>query len=268
MDFGAFVQENRRWLLGTGIGFLVFLIAFFVINSIYDPTVPLQGLSQLSNNLPKEVYGGAARDQLRTEAEQLTAEAERLERLLAYTRSGDFEVPAGANASETLFQKGRQLRQAILDGANERNVAIEEKNVSWVVPLGVDEIRRTLFGLELIDQIARRLLAASDAVRAADPDAVGLASIVSLHTEAKSQTQSYRSQRGGAADLRDRVQQEHVQFKFEADAATVARFFEACRVAGSTLVVETALMQQPTRAGDPVIVSGSLAGIAFKKEQP
>ena len=39
MDVGAFVQENKRWLLGCAIGGLVFFIARGVISSIYDPDV-------------------------------------------------------------------------------------------------------------------------------------------------------------------------------------------------------------------------------------
>lgn len=269
MDFGAFLQENRRWLLGCGIGFLVFLIARAIIGSVYDAGAPMQGISQLRKGLPNEVYNAAARDALREESEKLDTEQKRLEQLLAYTRSGAFEVPAGANAGEFLFQKGRELKQTVLDGANERNVQIEDKNVGWNVPLGVDEIRHTLFGLELMDQTIRRLYAASDAVRSADPEAAGLTSIQNLRTDSKASGQGYRPQRsGGAADLRDRIEQERVQFKFEADAATIDAFFESCRRPGSTLVIDSVQMQQPPRIGDPVIVNGTLSGVAFKKESP
>lgn len=268
MDFGAFVQENRRWLLGCGIGFLVFLIAYIVIGSVYDAQAPMGGLSQLRKGLPGEVYNASVRDALRTEAEQLDAEAARLQQQLAYTRTGAFDVPAGANAGEFLLQKGHELKQMVLDGANERNVAIEDKNVGWNVPLGGDEIRHTLFGLELMDQTIRRLYAASDAVRAADPEAVGLSSVQNLRTDSKAQSQSLRARQAGSGDLRDRIEQERVQFKFEADAPTILRFFEACRVPGSTLVVDNLQMVQPPRIGDPVIVTGTVSGVAFKKEQP
>ncbi|MCA8952781.1 MAG: hypothetical protein KDE27_24940 [Planctomycetes bacterium] len=268
MDIGAFVQENRRWLIGCAVGGLAFLIAFPVIDSIYDPTAPMRGITALASRAPREVYARGDRDALEEEQQKLVAERDRLQAMLAFERRSAFELPAGADAGSFLFQAGRKLKQNLLVAANERNIAVNEKEIAWAVPPGVEEIKRVLFGLELLDEAQRRLFAAHDAARGDDPDAVGLRSILQLRAEPqKNARQSFRGARKGAVDLADYFEQERLAFKFEADAATLTAFFEKCREPGRTLVVERVQMQQPGRVGDPVVVSGTLTGIAFKQPE-
>lgn len=270
MDVGAFVQENRRWLIGCAIGLVAFLIAYSVIGSVYDPTAASAGVVQLARNAPREVYDSNARDRLIEEQEALAAERDRLQRMLAFERGRKFRLQPGTEAGTFLFQAGRGLEQGILEAANERNIAVTDKEIDWPVLTGVEEIKRVLFGLELLDEAATRLFAAHDAARAADPEAAGLRAILQLNTESKQRSgrQSFRDRRRGAVDLRDYVEQERLIFKFEADAATVTAFFEACREPGRTLVLERVQVQQPDRIGEPATVTGSLIGIAFKDQEP
>jgi len=269
MDIGAFVQENRKWLIGCVIGVIAYLIADAVIGSVYDDTAAGRGLMTEIRKLPNEMYDRDARDLLISESEELKAERQRLQGMLAFTRGEEYQLEPGSEPGRFLFQAGRRLEQGILNAADERDIEVTAKEIAWPVRTGVDEIKQVLFGLELLDETASRLLAAHDRVRLADPDAIGLRSILSLRTESKQRGRAaIRGRRGrSAVDLRDYVDQEHLQFKFEADAATIAGFFESCREPGRTLVLERVQMEQPDRIGDPVVVQGSLTGIAFKEQK-
>jgi len=270
MDIGAFVQENRKWLIGCGIGGLVFLIAYKVIGSIYDPgavrsqTAALQRTNSSSSS--DGVYGRQVLDTARAEQEQLAAEKLRLQQELAFQPSPKYQLANNGAADQYLFQVGRQLKQGILTAGGERGVQITEKEVSWPVPTNVDEIRGVLFGLELIDECAQRLFAAHDAVRTKNPEAIGLRAILSLKTESRTgQRTQMRSNRPGEVVLSDHVVQERVTFKFQSDAPTFAAFFESCRKPGRTLVLDGVTVVQPERASDPLTVNGVLLGIAFKE---
>jgi len=268
MDLGAFVQENRKWLIGCAIGGLAFWIALAVIRSIYDPgSVQSQANALLNSNRSADgVYGRPVLDAARTESEQLAAEKLRLQQELAFVPSSKYQLAAGSDAGQTLYQVGGKLKQGIQTEGGARYVQVADKDVSWPVPQGVDEIRTVLFGLELIDECAQRLFAAHDAVRSKNPEAMGLRAIMVLKTESRTgQRAPIRGNRPGEVVISDHVVQERVTFKFTADAGTIAAFFESCRKPGRTLVLDGVTMVQPERISDPVTVNGVLLGIAFKE---
>jgi hypothetical protein len=267
MDVGAFVQENKRWLVGVGVGALVYLIGSVVIGSIFDPgAAQSQAAGLLRSSKGAEVYGRGSLDAARAEAEQLAAERQRLQQELAFTPGSKYQLAGKGAPDEYLFQVGRSLKQAVLNAANERDVQLADKDVGWPVPTGVDDIRGVLFGLELLDEAQQRLFAAHDAVRQKNPEAIGLRAILQLKLdERRNQRTGRTSTRPGEVDLRDLVVQERLAFQFHADAATWAAFVEACRQPGRTLAIETFQMQAPTRVGDPCVVKGTLQGIAFKE---
>lgn len=270
MDVAAFVQENKRWLVGTGLGAVAWLIGSAIVGSIYDAEGSRRehvNLLRQAGNTP--LYDGAALSAAQAESEALAAETQRLQQELAFVRSPKYELAGHGPADQYLFQVGRTLKQGVLQSANERDVQIVDKDVAWDIPAGVDEIRGVLFGLELLDEFAQRLFAAHDAVRAAEPDALAVRAIQALKVEPRrSQRASGRALRPGEVDLRDLVEQERIQVQFQADEATCARMLEACRLPGRTLVVESWQLQQPTRLGEPCTVKATLQGISFKPAQP
>jgi hypothetical protein len=269
MDIGAFVQENKRWLVGAALGGVVFLVASGVIASIYDA----DGVRIASRNLLRSagttpLYDGAALTAAREEGDLLQAEKQRLQAELAFVPTTKYQLDGKGAADEYLFQVGRALKQSILNAANERDVQVVDKDVAWDLPSGVDEIRGVLFGLELLDELSQRLFAAHDAVRKGDPEALALRALTSLKVEPRrGQRGLSRAGRPGDVDLRDLLVQERVSFQFQADESTCARFLEACRKPGRTLVIEAWQMQQPPRRGEPCSVKGTVQGIAFKEAQ-
>ncbi|HZN39081.1 MAG TPA: hypothetical protein VFD82_09770 [Planctomycetota bacterium] len=262
MDVGAFVQENKRWLAGSALGAIVWVIAGAVIASINDPT----GVRASTRGAAAQLYDGDALAAARKEGEQLAAERKRLQQELAFVPSAKYVVDGkGVPPEEYLYEVGRALRQSILTEANTREVTVTDKDVKWELPKGPDEIRATVFGLDLMDEASKRLFAAHDAVRAARPEAIGLRSILYLKLGARTaQRPGARPARQGEIDPRDKVAQEQLTFSFQSDEAVLAAFFEACRQPQRTLVIQTWKVDRPTRPGEPCTVTGALQGIIFK----
>lgn len=267
MDVGAFVQENKRWLIGCAIGGVAFLIANIVIGSIYNPGTQQSAAAGMIRQVSKgEFYPKASVDAATEEGEQLQKERKRLQDELAFVPSAKYQLAGKGAPDEYLFQTGRTLKTAVLNMARERDVQLAEKDVSWPPVTGVDDIRGVLFGLELLDEASQRLFAAHDAVRQANPDAMGLRAIQQMKTDdRRAQRGQGRGGKPGEVALGDYVVQERVSFQFQSDAATLMAFLEACRKPGRTLTLENVTITQPQRLGDPVQVKGSLQGIAFKE---
>lgn len=266
MDAAAFVQENKRWLIGVAVGGLVWMIASGVIGSICNADTARSAARALVRNAgDTPLYDGKVLTAAREEAEALAAEKKRLQAELAFVPSGKYSLGGQGAPDEYLFQVGRALKQALLDGANERDVQVAEKDVAWDAPTGVDEIRGVLFGLELVDEFGKRLFAAHDAVRKNRPEAIGLRALNLCKVESRRGPRAGRtSTRPGEVDLRDLVVQERVAFQFQSDEETWVRFVESCREPGRALVLESFQVLQPARRGEPCAVKGMLQGIAFK----
>ncbi len=260
MDVGSFVQENKRWLLGCGIGGVVYLIASAVIGSLYD--VRPQSASKLG--APTEAYNQAALTAARSENEQLVAERTRLQQELAFKPTAKFELASNGRPDEYLFKMGRDLKQTIVGEGGKRDVQVTDANVIWDVPSTYDDQRATLFGLELIDEMQKRLYAAHDQTRAASEEAIGLRAIVSMKLDARRNRSQPRSARPGEVVVSDFLTQEQVSFQFLADEPTLLAFFESCRQRDRTLVIDSWQVLKPARPGEPCAVKGTLQGIVWK----
>ncbi|MFK7739325.1 MAG: hypothetical protein AB8H80_03305 [Planctomycetota bacterium] len=260
MDAGAFVQENKQWLIGCAIGGLIWWIASGVIGSMYNPAdtkMPRPG--------PKEGYGVAALDAADEEGEQLRAERQRLEGALQFEVADAFGKWSGP-ADQHLFLTGRNLKRAIADGCALRDATVDDGDVAWDVASGVDEIRRRLFGLDMVAAVRARLFAAHDAVLERDEDAAGLVAIDSIKVDSqrgrrRPARRRGRRRAGDSVDVSDRLSEERVQIQVQADAETLFRFLESCRESGRTLLVESWRQTQPTRPGEPCTLKASLLGV-------
>jgi hypothetical protein len=264
MDVGAFVQENRRWLLGVAAGGLVLLVGSIVVRSTFAAdSSGLSGLLKSARGL--EAYPQSVLDAAQAEAEQLAAEAVRLRADLEFVPSEKYRIEGKGPPDEYVSPVARKLRQGILVAANERDVQAAEKDIVW--PTGSEEFRAVLFGLELLDEAAQRLFACHDEQRKANPEAMGLRAILQLRLDdRKNQRAPQRAARSGDVDLRDRLEQERLVVQFQADAATATAFLESCRKPKRTLTLESVQMLPPQRVGDPVTVKAVLQGIAFREQ--
>jgi hypothetical protein len=206
MDAGEFVQENKRWLLGCGIGAVAWLVVSMVFDSVHAATLP----TERSLGAPTgPVYTQAALDAARAEGEELAKARASLQQALAFTPGPRYQLDDKGRPGDQLFQASRDLKQKVLAAANQRDVQVTEGGLVWEIPTGIDEIRATLFGLELVDELQQRLFAAHDAVRVAKEEAMGLRAVLGVKLEARrGQRGPTRNLRAGELDLREHFVQE------------------------------------------------------------
>lgn len=264
MDVGSFVQENKRWLLGCAIGAAVFFIARGVIGSIYNPDIARAEARK--NAQVGTVYGNDALTAAIAEQDELQKAEQLLRAELTYVQDPAFQIEGKSlSPDEYLGKIGRERKIELLRAANERDVQVADKDLSWPpAPQGQDEIRGVLFGIEIVDDVCRRLFAAHDAVRAADGQAMGLVSL-SARVEPRRQQRVASRPAKGQVDVREFLDSERVTFEFKADEAVAIAFLESLRKKDKALTLEAPLkMTQSGRRGDPVAVSGSVLGITFK----
>lgn len=263
MDIGAFVQENRRWLLGAAAGAIGLLVGAIVVRSVFaGDGGGLSGLLKSARGM--EAYPQSALDAAQAEAEQLAVQSTRLSAELEFVPTDKYRLEGKGAPDEYVFQVGRKLRQAILTAANEREIQASEKDIGW--PTGSEEFRAVLFGLELIDEAAQRLFACHDEQRRLNGEAQGVRALLQLRVEERKGQRTQRAVRSGEVDLRDKLSQERVVVQFQSDAATAHAFLEACRKPKRTLTIESVQIQSPQRLGDPVTVKAVLQGIAFREQ--
>ncbi|MFY9345383.1 MAG: hypothetical protein WAT39_23025 [Planctomycetota bacterium] len=261
MDAGAFVQENKRWLLGCAIGGVVWLIGSAILGSIYAAVPPSKNKLGASND---EMYDQAALQAAKDENEKLLAERARLQQELGFVPGAKFQLAGNERADDRLYRVGKEVREAILAAANSRDVQIAESNIQWEVPTGIDDQRATLFALELLDELQQRLFAAHDATKAAAEEAPGLRAILQLKLDSRKNQRGQARAKAGEVDPREFLVQEQVTFQFQADEPTAVAFFESCRRPQRTLVVDSWQVLKPVRPGEPCTVKGTLQGIAWK----
>ena len=263
MDIGEFAQENKQWLVGCAIGAVVWLIGSAVIDSVTRPGP----LPRRQNEL-REAFGRGELATAQEQNEQLSAERARLTAELAFEVAPRFAAWTGP-ADQHLFLTGRDLRLAIVNAASDRDVLVDEGDISWEVPSGIDQIRETLFGLDVIDAIQQRLFAAHDRVVQDDEDAQGLSAITSLKLESNRGRRTIgrgRGRRRGGVDISELLKEQRVSMQFLCDEATLAYFLESCRAPGRTLVLDRMTVTAPARPGEPATVKATFSGIAFVKE--
>lgn len=260
MDVGAFVQENKRWLIGCAAGAVVWLIAGSVVDSSLRP----ERLS-IKTLGGKQVYGKDAQAAAAAELAELQKARAALQAELTFAPDKRYDLE-GKGAHDTYgYQTGLALKQAIVGAASERMVQCSETSITWEIPTTAEDTRGMLLGLAVLDELQKRLFAAHDAVKAERPEAIGLRAIVGMKLDARrGQRSNARAPRAGEVDLRDLLVQEQVSFTVQADEATLLRLLESCRQPGRTLVVDGWQVMQPTRRGEPCTLKGTVLGVQFK----
>ena len=120
-----------------------------------------------------------------------------------------------------------------------------------------------MFGLDVVDEIQRRLFDAHDKTKAHDEEAPGLEVIESIKLDSIRNNARRRSRRRGAVDIGDLLHEQRVTIQFQADEPTIAAFTESLRQPNRTLVVDKWQVTKPPRPGEPGTVKATLSGVAF-----
>ena len=124
MDVGAFVQENKRWLVGVAVGALVWLIGSVVVDSMYDVSGAFVSPRKLG--APATAYTSGALSAAQEESDALAAERKRLETELSFVQSDRFTKWSG-DADTYLYVTGRDIKRELGKSGNERDVLVRTR---------------------------------------------------------------------------------------------------------------------------------------------
>ena len=263
MDTHEVWQENKRWILGAALGFVVFWVGSTVIDGLYSTTTSRSRISKARRSLANDdLYTSSALRDARKERDALEASRARLVEAMVFEPLPEFVLEGVGDPDLHFDQVSRRVKRDIVRRAGGLGVEIAEKDLEWNSPVG-DEIAPTLVALCALDQAASRLMDSHEQVREWDPEALGLVGIDQFRIGAPGRTESRgrRSRRKGQDDV---VREESVRFRFRADEATVVQFLESCASARPPLTLSSDFKMTVGRApGDPLVVSGTLNAVSL-----
>lgn len=268
MDVGAFVQENKRWLLGVGIGVVAFWIASGVIAATFDSSGTLAAISTQTRKPAEPLYDQPSLDAARQDQQQLAERRQTLQRELEFRPDPRYVLEGKAtDAYDYLTEVGFDLRERLQKQAKARGVQLDDKALQWPSPADREGVRAVLVALAVLDELAARAFAAHDRVRAQDDLAIGLYEIKKLQVPEQRGRQPFRAARdSAAAEVRDQLDEQAVACTLRCDMPTADLLLELCRQPGKTLVLDfLKISPGGTRAGEPLTVDISVRGIAFKE---
>lgn len=263
MDAGAFMQENKRWVLGAVIGLLVYWIGSSVIASTYDVGGTRAAARKLSK-LPQgndQLYGDAQLQAAREQQQALRGRLQELRQELEYRPEAEFVLQGQSmSADDYLAKIGTDLRDRLRKAADLHYVQLVDKGLSWPNVTDPDGVRAALLGLSMLQQTASRLFKAHEQTQ-------GLLAINQLAVADQRRQASFRPSKAGAVTVQDLLDEQKINLEFQSDAPTADLFLESCRQVGRTLVLESLNMTQGKTPGDPVTVKAVLRGIVFKEQK-
>jgi hypothetical protein len=159
----------------------------------------------------------------------------------------------------------RRVRTRIVAYAQERSVAIDERDLVWPAAVSREEKEQTLIGLCALQHAALRLVDAGEQVRQEIADSVGLQSIESFQIEKRAgSSSSRRGRRTADSEIAGLVDEYRVKFRFRSDTATLQAWLEKLRREVPSIGLAPELRVTPgDQVGDPVLVQGSLAALVI-----
>lgn len=156
MNFDAFWQTHRRFILGLGGG----IIAFFILLAITGGG-PAEDFKRSSSNIARtkrqlktgEMYGSAEVSALEERLNSLRERNEQLGKQILPPFRPRFQIPSGTPAAQHYIGLTGELRDEILGWALRRNCDVDETlGLPPVSPSQPQQIERILHGLDVVDR--------------------------------------------------------------------------------------------------------------------
>jgi hypothetical protein len=159
MDLNDYWQENKRFLVTLGSGFLVFVIGLFVVQSLYGED--LGAAKRLRNrnrgDLKTERYSAVHRNAAAEDNDALSAAIEVMSAAIAFRPRPGFVVEPGAgSASGIYFTRVEEVREDLNLLASRRRMNYPD---GWGIEMletnSLPEIERRLEALDLLERVVR-----------------------------------------------------------------------------------------------------------------
>lgn len=221
-DLNNFLNENKKFLMGTFVGAAFFAVAYAVINSYVwdDMRASARDVATHVKNSKQEYYSQKNLDQARAEETRLNDTIKNLAERLTFVPRGEFQLKdGGASPQNQYLDIASRYRERRLDDARSRGIDITDScGVPDRAPTQAEDIRRTLRALDLADRVVDCAIQAG--VRAMDK--------ITVSAEPP-------AAQSGETLVRDEVR---VEFEMEASSKALSAFLEFTQAFNPPLTIE------------------------------
>jgi len=163
MDLNDVWQGNKRFILGVGAGFVVFLIGQATIGSLWSSTGPAAAVKSRSSKLRKlETPSKSSLNKVNTEVSDLDEELESLFGRMAFVTQDAFLLPKREPSPDLLYNEIRsRAGDELVDVAARQNIdVIQTLGLPEFTPSGREAIQRALSGLDIVEMVVETAIVA------------------------------------------------------------------------------------------------------------
>ncbi len=266
MDLQDLWQEHKRWILGVVAGLVVYLVGAKIVGTFFYSHGAILRVNQLRRSIEgDERFDRADLTKIQAAKAEIEAQEAKVRDAVAFVPGERFLLKGNGDPDTYFPEVAQGVRTDVLGRARELSVELADRDLTWPAPVGREEIERTLLGLCVLQNAATRLLEAGDAVRRADPEALGLVSIDKLAIEKRSGSAFHRPVRRRPTDQPDvaeKLDEIQVAFAFRCDVATLQTFLEQLRGRQPRIGLAPDLkVQAGDQIGDPLVVRGHFSAL-------
>jgi len=159
MDLNDYWQENKRFVATVAGGVAVFLVGFFVLDSVYGQKIASteRRIAGFRSDLAQDLFSSADRTVAAQENEELRGAVATLSERLAFAPREGFRLDPALGSSASQYQRAlTAVREDLFQRANRANLALEaELGMPKFSPTREEEIERYLEALDVIDSAVR-----------------------------------------------------------------------------------------------------------------
>jgi hypothetical protein len=157
LDLQDFWQENKRWILGVFAGLIVYWVGGGIVSAVFGGASASGRVLAMARDLQREEYYDAqALRTAREENERLMALVERVRAHAAFVPDDEFVLTGKGDPDLYFPEVERRVRSRLVAYAQERSVAIDERDLVWPAAVSRDEKEQTLVGLCALQHAAMR----------------------------------------------------------------------------------------------------------------
>ncbi|MFN0007714.1 MAG: hypothetical protein ACKVXR_07385 [Planctomycetota bacterium] len=165
MDLNAFWQENKRSVVATAGGIVVFVVGSMLVDRYFRDELRAQTRaadSAAAKLRAEPMFGASDRDKAEKENEGLTAAVSVLSEATAFEARPAFQLDPKAGApTNQYFAAVSRVRDELLTLAGRNNLRLpDDLGLPALSPTREEEIARYLEALDLVDRVARTAMAA------------------------------------------------------------------------------------------------------------
>jgi len=164
MDWNAYWQENRRFVLQVSLGALAFLVLRLVLGGTFerDLAAARSRVSRLERQLAEPMFDASERDRVLAVNGELRSSVERLSDAVVFRPRPGFRLEDGAGSPSNQYLRAlTRVRERLLPLASRAGTTVDPGlGMPELSPTRESEIVRYLEALDVVDTFVRAAVAA------------------------------------------------------------------------------------------------------------